>query len=69
MYSACNTSGIGRVVARDLIGGMGWTTEGVEVFRLSTNNQGRVENRKSWKTTKPQVDPIDADKNKTICMF
>ena len=30
---------------------------------------GRVENRKCWKTTKPQVDPIDADKNKTISMI
>ena len=27
---------------------------------------GRVENRKSWKITKPQVDPIDTHKNKTI---
>ena len=30
---------------------------------------GRVENRKSWKIIKPQVDPIDAHKNKTICMI
>ena len=30
---------------------------------------GRVENRKSWKITKPQVDPIDTHKNKTICMI
>ena len=30
---------------------------------------GRVENRKSWKITKLQVDPIDAHKNKTICMI
>ena len=30
---------------------------------------GRVENRKSWKITKPQVDPIDAHKNKTICII
>ena len=30
---------------------------------------GRVENRKSWKITKPQVDPIDAHKNETVCMI
>ena len=30
---------------------------------------GRVENKKSWKITKPQVDPIDTHKNKTICMI
>ena len=30
---------------------------------------GQVENRKCWKITKPQVDPIDAHKNKTICMI
>ena len=30
---------------------------------------GRVENRKSSKITKLQVDPIDAHKNKTICMI
>ena len=30
---------------------------------------GRVENRNSWKITKPQVDPIDAHKNETICMI
>ena len=30
---------------------------------------GRVENRKCWKITKPQVAPIDAHKNKTICMI
>ena len=30
---------------------------------------GRVENRKSWKITKLQVDPINAHKNKTICMI
>ena len=37
--------------------------EGLEI-RL-----GRVENQKSWKITKPQVDPIDAHKNKTICII
>ena len=30
---------------------------------------GRVENRKIWKITKLQVDPIDAHKKKTICMI
>ena len=30
---------------------------------------GRVENQKIWKITKPQVDPIDAHKNETICMI
>ena len=30
---------------------------------------GRAENRKCWKITKTQVDPIDAHKNKTICMI
>ena len=30
---------------------------------------GWVENQKSWKITKPQVDPIDAHKNKTICII
>ena len=30
---------------------------------------GRVENWKSWKITKPQVDPFDAHKNKTIRMI
>ena len=34
-----------------------------------THTLGRVENRKSWKIIKLQVDPIDAYKNKTICMI
>ena len=33
---------------------------------ISTHSAGRVENRKCWKITKPQVDPIDAHKNKTV---
>ena len=30
---------------------------------------GRVENRKCWKIIKPQVDPTDVHKHKTICMI
>ena len=30
---------------------------------------GRVENWKSWKITKPQVDAFDAYKNKNICII
>ena len=42
---------------------------GIVLYRTGAPPLGRVENRKSWKITKLQVDPIDAHKNKTICMI
>ena len=45
-----------------------WVGGWYEVHRWGTHYiLGRVENQKSWKITKPQVDPIDAHKNKTMC--
>ena len=36
--------------------------------RTTYATAGRDGNRNSWKITKPQVNPIDAHKNKNICM-
>ena len=46
----------------------------IDTLGRSSRNTGkhmytRNENRKCWKITKPQVDPINAHKNKTICMI
>ena len=47
-----------------------WVGGWYEVHRWGTHYiLGRVENQKSWKITKPQVDPIDAHKNKTFNIF
>ena len=47
-----------RLVCWDII-----ATKVIFTFMSGISLVGMVENRKSWKITKPQVDPIDAHKN------